>query len=114
MAYKLSQAAFLKGLKKKEGVKTLKGGAEFEDEALFFTNSLPDSYDAPMLEDFIRVLQATKPSDVDDLSDDRIIEMMAVLDRLSACIEGDNRYTNGKLMHSLLSKKGVVTRRRVL
>lgn len=113
MAYKLSNAAFLKGLKEAREVNTLKG-ADSQDEALFFTGKLPDAVSGPLLEDFIRVLQAVKPSDVDDLSDDRILEMMAMLGMLSDCIEVDNRFTNGQVMSKLRQAKGVAGRKRVL
>ena len=113
MAYKLSNAAFLKGLKEAREVDTLEG-ADSQDEALFFTCKLPNTVSGPLLEDFVRVLQAVKPSDVDDLSDDRLLEMFAALGDLSDCIEVDNRFANGQVMSKLRQAKGVAGRKRVL
>lgn len=113
MAYKLSQASFLKGLRQAEEVSAVKG-ADSKDEALFFTGRLPEGISGPLLEDFIRVLQAVKPSEVDDLSDDRILELLASLGELSDCIAVENPYTNGQVMAKLLSTQGVARKRRVL
>ena len=103
----------MKGLQKLEEP-VFVGGSDTPDGCPAFIGGLPENTDASLVYDFIRVLQAEKPSEVDDLSDDRILQLMGTLGELSECIEVDNRFTNGQLVYSLRNTKGIVRRRRVL
>ena len=63
------------------------------------------------LDEFIRVMRAEKPSDVDNIPDERLIFMLAHLETFTSCIETENPFTNGQIAGKLHSMKGVLGRR---
>ena len=105
MAYKLSEKTFLKAM-------SLIPERSSKEDALCF-EGIPGGKPAE-LEDFIRVLQAEKPSDVADISDDALIDILSNLGRLSECIGVENRFMNGNVLKKLRGMSGVRLKRRVL
>ena len=101
---KLSEATFCKNLK------AIPDRQDCED-SLCFEGEMPKGVDAAALNRFVRVMQAEKPSDVSDISDDELLEMLSLLGGFASCMEVDNPYTNGTVLRKLRNTKGVRKRR---
>jgi hypothetical protein len=102
MAYKLSTRSFLKRFR------------DIPDMGISEPKEKPDTEEEALLHDFVRVLKAQRPSDISDISDSRIIDILAHLGELSGQIQLDNPFFNGSVLGVLRSKRSVRRKRRIL
>lgn len=103
MAYKLSVRSALKHLRASSD------GAGMVQLA----GAVPDSEEG-LLRDFVRVLKAEKPSDISDIEDGRLVEILESLADLSEKIEIGDRIVGGETLARLRAVRSVRRKKRVL